>query len=59
MKWISIFESLPDDFKKVQVTYVTNNMSNSYNDVIAFLTIKTVGKSKMQMVQYRNLHSML
>ena len=21
MEWISIFESLPDDFKKVQVTY--------------------------------------
>ena len=40
MKWISIFESLPDDFKKVQVTYVTNNMSNSYNDVIAFFDHK-------------------
>ena len=40
MEWISIFESLPDDFKKVQVTYVTNNMSNSYNDVIAFFDHK-------------------
>lgn len=40
MEWISIFESLPDDFKKVQVNYVTNNMSNSYNDVIAFFDLE-------------------
>lgn len=59
MKWISIFESLPDDFKKVQVTYVTNNRVIHITMLLLFLTIKTVGKSKMQMVQYRNLHSML